>query len=284
MHRHGVVDGGLDRPPALSGVLGVAADLVEVGVVLQRGDEQVQQPGADHGALAPGVEHLGDVLDDVHLLEELPALGVGLHHGVLDAVVDHLGEVTRACPLAGVDHPGLALGLERLEGRQHLLDVLVAAAVHQGIAVLEAPDAAGDAAVDETDALLLEHRGVGLVVGPARVAAVDDEVTLAEQSAELLDGLPGRVAGRHHHPDHLRSVLGQLGDQVGEALGVAQVLVAVVAHDRVPGVAQTGAHVATHLPEADESEVHERCSLRWHVSSTWWRPSRCDGRWSCLRQ
>ena len=87
---------GLDGPAALAGVLGVAGDLVEVGVVLERRDQQVEQPGADHGALAPGVEDLGDVVDQVDLLQQLPALGVGLHDRVLDAVVDHLGEVAGA--------------------------------------------------------------------------------------------------------------------------------------------------------------------------------------------
>ena len=56
--------------------------------------------------------------------------------------------------LAGVDEAGLALGLERVEGRLHLGDVVVGAAAHQRVAVLQAPDAAGDAAVDEADALL----------------------------------------------------------------------------------------------------------------------------------
>src|SRR5688572_27361671 len=94
--RHRVVDRGLDGPAPPAGVLRVAGDLVEVAVVLERLDEQVEQPGADDGALAPGVEDLGDVLDQVDLLEQLEALGVGLHDRVLDAVVDHLGEVTGA--------------------------------------------------------------------------------------------------------------------------------------------------------------------------------------------
>ena len=132
----GVVDRGLDGPAALAGVLGVAGDLVEVGVLLERGDQQVEQPGADHGARAPGVEDLGDVVDQVDLLEQLPALGVGLHHGVLDAVVDHLGEVAGAGLLAGVHEAALALGLERVEGRLDLGDVLVGAAAHQRVAVL----------------------------------------------------------------------------------------------------------------------------------------------------
>ena len=49
---------------------------------------------------------------------------------------------------------------------------------------------------------------------------------------------------------------GQLLDHRGEAVGVGQVGVAVVADDGVAGVAQTGAHVAAHLAEPDESDVH----------------------------
>ena len=67
--------------------------------------------------------------------------------------MDHLGEVPGA-GLAGVDEAGLALGLERVERRLHLGDVLLGAAAHQGVAVLEAPDPAGDTAVDVADALL----------------------------------------------------------------------------------------------------------------------------------
>ncbi len=48
-------------------------------------------------------------------LEQLVALGVGLHQAVLDAVVDHLGVVAGADP-AGVDEAGLPLRLEGLEG------------------------------------------------------------------------------------------------------------------------------------------------------------------------
>ena len=50
--------------------------------------------------------------------------------------------------------------LERVEDRHGTLDVLVVAADHQPVAVLQAPDAAGDPAVDEADALLRQQLGV----------------------------------------------------------------------------------------------------------------------------
>ncbi len=258
-HGDAVVDAGLDGPATFARVGGVAGDLVEVGVLLERLDQQVEQPRPDDGALTPRVEDLGDVVDEVDLLEQLPALGVRLHDGVLDAVVNHLGEVAGARLLAGVHEAGVTLGLERVEGGLHLGDVGVGAAAHQGVAVLQAPDPAGDTAVDEPDALRGQEVGVDLVVGPLGVAAVDDQVTLAEELGELLDGVAGRVARRDHHPDDLRAR--QLPDHLGQARGVGDVRVAVVADHRVPGVAQAAPHVATHLAETDESEFHEAFSL-----------------------
>ena len=149
-------------------------------------DEQVEEPGAYDRAFAPRVEDLGDVVDHVDLLEELEALGVGLHHGVLDAVVNHLGEVP-GTDTSRVHESGVALGLQCVEDRLDLLDVLLVATGHQRIAVLEAPHASADTAVDVADALFCGECSVLLVVGPTRVATVDDDVALVEQLQELFD-------------------------------------------------------------------------------------------------
>ena len=111
-----------------------------------------------HEAMTPGTSSI-----EVDGGEQLVALAVGLHHRVLDAVVDHLAEVAGA-DRAGVHEArtrhllaGLVLLRRRLEGvedRLHLGDVVLAAADHQRVAVLQAPDAAGDAGVDVADALL----------------------------------------------------------------------------------------------------------------------------------
>lgn len=251
--RHRVVDGRLDRPAALAGVRRVTLERFEVLVLVQRVDRQVQQPGTDDRALLPGPEDLTDVGDRVHRLQQLPALGVRLHHRVLDAVVNHLREVARA-DLARVDRAELAHRLEGVEDRLHLLDVLGLAAVHQRIAVLQAPDAAGDTAVDEADALGLQLRRVLLVIRPARVAAVHHDITGGEQLAELVDGRLGGRAGRDHHPhDPWRS---QLVHKLTEAVDIGEIRVAVVADDRVAGLADAQAHVAAHLAETDETELH----------------------------
>ena len=252
--RDGVLDAGLDGPAALAGVLGVAGDLVEARVLVERGDHEVEQPRPDDGALAPGAEDLGDVVGELGLLEQLPALGVGLHDRVLDAVVDHLGEVAGA-DLAGVDGAEVALGLEGVEGRLHLGDVGGVAAVHQRVAVLQAPDAAGDAAVDVADLLLGEQLGVGDVVGPARVAAVDDHVALAEQVGELLDRRRG--SGRRRAPSPTRPWgsaaprRAPASESTSLTSGLRSSPTTVSPARRMPL-----AHVAAHLAEPDESDVH----------------------------
>ena len=86
----------LDRPAALAGVLHVAGDVLEAGVLLEGVGGQLEQPGAHHAALVPEVGDGRQVEVPLGGLEELEALGVGLHHAVLDAVVDHLDEVAGA--------------------------------------------------------------------------------------------------------------------------------------------------------------------------------------------
>jgi hypothetical protein len=109
------------------------------------------------------------------------------------------------------------------------------------------------------DPLLRQLVGTRLVLGPAGVAAVDDDVAVLEQLAQLIDH---RLNGLHrdHHPDRSRP-LGQLCDQVGEVLGIGDVLVGVIADDGVTGAAQPLAHVATHPAESDEPELHQLRSL-----------------------
>ena len=96
----------------------------------------------------------GTSVDDVRGLEQLVALGVGVHQAVLDAVVHHL-RVVPGADRAGVDEALLARALraQRVEDRHGPLHVRRGAADHQAVAVLQAPDAAGDAAVEVADAL-----------------------------------------------------------------------------------------------------------------------------------
>jgi len=56
----------------------------------------LEQPAAHHAALVPEIGDRGEVEVPIGRLEELEALGVGLHHAVLNAVVNHFDEVTAA--------------------------------------------------------------------------------------------------------------------------------------------------------------------------------------------
>ena len=92
---------------------------------------------------------------ELAILQDLEALGVGLHEAVLDAVVDHLDEVPRADRAAV--QPAVRRS-ERVEHRRQPLDGRLRAADHQAVADVVAPDAARGAGVDELD-LPLGQRG-----------------------------------------------------------------------------------------------------------------------------
>ena len=161
-------------------------------------------------------------------LEQLEALGVRLHDRVLDAVVDHLGEVPGA-DLAGVHETELALGLERLKiGISGGDRVGLVAAAHQRVAVLQTPDAAGDAAVDEPDALLrraVRRDGCRRSSGCCRRRSR----CRPRRAARPARSTTGSIActGTITQTTFGWSRRGQLADHVGQVLGVGDVLVVV---------------------------------------------------------
>ena len=178
-HRDTEPDRLLDRPPAFTRIFGVAADLVEVRIFLQRLGQQLLQPGPHHRAVGPGLVDGLRVLDQILGRQQLVALGVRRHQRVLDAVVHHLGEMA-GTDRAGVDESVLQLTgrAQGVEDRHRPRDVGVAAADHQAVAFLQAPDAAGDTRVDEGNSLFAQQFRVRTILGVARVAAVDDQVAL----------------------------------------------------------------------------------------------------------
>src|SRR6185437_13614055 len=121
------------------------------------------------------------------------------------------------------------------------------------IADLQAPHAAGYAGVDEADAVLTQLRRVHFVVGVLRVTAVDNDVTGLEKTTELFDGLPRRLTRGDHDPD--LAWRAQLRDQILERLGVADLLIAVVAHDRETALAHALAHEPAHLAKTDQTDL-----------------------------
>ena len=140
----------VQRPSPESGTQ--ASRPSRVGVLFERVGGEVEQPGTDDRALLPDAGDLREVeVEGLFGFEDGEAFGVGLHHAVLDAVVDHLDEVAGAGWADVAPALGLAGG-ERFEDGGEAFDGGLVAADHEGVALLEAPDSAGGAAVDELEA------------------------------------------------------------------------------------------------------------------------------------
>ena len=117
---------------------------------------QLDQPGADHGAVAPAAKHVRNRHALVIVLEQVDALADRLQHAELDPVVDQLHEV------AGTWRPGVniaALDRESLEDRLDARDSLPLAADHEAGAMQGAGNAAARAEIGEAKAARL-HAGV----------------------------------------------------------------------------------------------------------------------------
>ena len=78
----------------------------------------------------------------------------------------HFGEMT-AADRSGQHQTGVALRLQCLENRAGRFEILLAAAHHQRISAIDAPHAAGNAAVHEPNALAVELCRMTGVVGIA---------------------------------------------------------------------------------------------------------------------
>ena len=124
-------------------------------------------------------------------MQDVEALGVGLHQSVLDAVMHHLDEVP-GTGRAGVDVTALGAaiaflapwrardiakpGSKRRKDRIEVIHGLLRAADHHAIAALDTPDAAGGAAIDVADTLLGQFLGATNIVLVERIAAIDDDI------------------------------------------------------------------------------------------------------------
>ncbi len=171
-----------------------------------------------------------------------------------DTSASYIGHKTEK--LDGTSPKNLLVEPEGIEDRHRPLDECLVAADHQAVPVGQAPDAAGDAAVQVADPGLGQSLGVHEVIGESRVAAVNHQVTLGQQFADLFDGGSGRRARRHHHPDDARR--GKGCHQVAQGGDVGGVGVPVVSRDLNPRFTQASGHVAAHAAEADKSDVHDR--------------------------
>ena len=216
-HRDALGDRVLDRPAALAGVLDPRLEPGEVvALLLERQRRQLAQPRAHDRALHPEVGDLRVVELVLARVEEREALGVGLHDPVLDAVVDHLHVVPGAGRAEVAPARAVLLGRgrrEHVEDRGQPLDGLVVAADHHAVARPRGPrrrrsrprrrSAAPSRAAPPGGACRRDQRELppSMIVSPS-----------LEQPGQRLDGLLGRVAGRHHDPDGARRV--ELRDQV----------------------------------------------------------------------
>jgi hypothetical protein len=160
-------------------------------------------------------------------------------------------------------------GRQRLEDRIEVLHRRGGAADHQAVAALEAPDAAAGPDVHVLDALGRQLLGAADVIDVVRIAAVDQDVTVAEQRHEIGDDAIDD-AGRRHEPDGSRR--GQLADEVregGGAAGLAAGLLAdarlrlsddvgatVVDDELVPGLREPDHHVLPHAAQTDHPQLH----------------------------
>ena len=127
-----------------------------------------RQTSAISGMFSVEALVLGQILR-VLVAQDVEAFGIGLHQAVLDAVMHHLDEVPGA-GRTGVDVAALGAGIaflaarcardiaepgrERREDRIEVIHRRLLAADHHAIAALDAPDAAGGAAIDVANALL----------------------------------------------------------------------------------------------------------------------------------
>src|SRR6266404_769265 len=170
----------VDRPAAFARILDVRRDVVQVAaVLLERRMEQLEEPRADDGAVAPDPRDLLQVELELGVLHDLEALRIRLHQSVLDAVVDHLHEV--ACSRRA-DVRIAVLRRERFEDRLEALHRFGIPADHQAEADLETPDPARYARVDEAQLVCLCLAVTSLRVAEVRVAAVDDRVAHAGEA------------------------------------------------------------------------------------------------------
>ncbi len=262
-HRHVLGDRLMDRPAPLARVLDERRDVGElVAVLLERRVQQLEQPRAHDGAVAPDAGELVQVDVELRVLDDLEPLGVRLHEAVLDPVVHHLREVSGA---GRADVRVAVLGRERREDRLEPLHRVVLAADHETEADLEAPDPAGDAGVDEVQSLLLRFAITALRVAEVRVAAVDDRVALVGELQELLERVLRDLPGRDHHPERARCV--ELRLQLLERRGRARLDGGIEGTNVVVVLAQAVGHPVAHAAEADHSELHQ-------VSSMWIRATR----------
>src|SRR5215213_11834774 len=261
IRRHVLCDRLEDGPASLAGVLDVAADAVQVGVVFEGVLGELEEPATDDAPLVPQAREGPEVVVVAGLLQDLEPFGVGLEHPVLDAVVDHLGEV----PGSRVPEERVPLpGREGLEGRLDVLEGVRVAPDHRAVADVVAPDASRDSGIEPPQTRVPDLPGPRHRIPEVGVGPVHDDVALVRQVHELVDHLVRHVPGGQHGPKHPRRLLHlhELLDAVSAKRSVLDGIVHLagrtVARDDavVTLVDEPAHHVEAHPAHAVDPDIH----------------------------
>src|SRR5215218_4479445 len=262
VNRHGLVYGFEDRPASLARVVDVTPDAVQVGVLLEGGLGELEEPATDDAALVPQAGEGPQVVVVAGLLQDLEPLGVGLEHPVLDAVVDHLGEVAGS----RITQKGVAVGgSEGLEGGLDVFEGVRVATYHGAVAHVVAPDAPGDAGVEPFEARVPDLPGPRHGIPEVGVGPVHDDVALVSEIHELVDHLVRDVPGGQHGPEHPRRLLLHLHELLYAVGAERPVLYGVIHlagrpvtrdHTVVALILEPAHHVEAHPPHAVDPDVH----------------------------
>ena len=248
-----VVHGGLDGPSSLAGIADRPFAAGQIGILREFVAEELEQQRLDDRALLPARDDLGGISHHIAGgVQQLPALGVGFHEGILDAVMDHLGEVS-GTGFAGVHEAVGPLWFESLKQGHEVADGLVAASDHEGVAPLEAQDAATDAGIDEVNTPRPEPGGTRLRLPEVLVATVDDDVPRAQTPPQHLEDVHRRFTGGDHHPDDPR--LGEQLDHDCDRSHPRTLRILVVHENLVPRTAETLSHRSAHLALTDHTDL-----------------------------
>ena len=155
------------------------------------------------------------------------------------------------------------------------------AAEHQRIAVVESPDAARHAAIDEMHAGGRERGRAPLRVLVVRVAAVDDHVAARELGPDVLD----RELGRAYPPApsarrcaaHASACTSSGSERAAGSIDsfrgqrIACLGIRIEPDHTHARARKTPCHVAAHPPESDDADFH-RCTAGERRDATGSRP------------
>src|SRR5262249_17319053 len=155
-------------------------DVCERFVAFQEFRGEIEKPRPHDAAMAPHFADRSEVEREFALaLEYGETFGERLHHPVFDAVVDHLHEMSRALRTA-MEPTGGGRGRDFFEKGLDLARAFNPPPVHERLAFVESPYAAGDAAVDKANQAFGKPPPATLQTLVKRIPAVDGNITRRE--------------------------------------------------------------------------------------------------------